>query len=177
MKKLLFIFILGFPFAAISQQKIQPTLPLKAINKIEIDKFIAKVESATKYKVAEIDSANDDFGNRNIYAVILKSADNTNEIRITYPHHMEGENKALERKGTKVYYFESISGTRYLDLFEIWKRFFDPNADAVKIAGTSSFDRGSSIIYRSPITSNVDPSGSNRIAKFNESGGSWRITK
>ncbi len=59
------------------------------------------------------------------------------KINMQFHVYYEGENTALEVKGTPIFTFKHVKG-RYLDIFPFWKKYIDPNADAETIA-TSRF--------------------------------------
>lgn len=69
------------------------------------------------------------ISNQTIYAYYDSSK---NYININFYKAMDGENKDLRIEGTPVISGAKITGT-YLELFAIWKKYFDPNADMIKI--------------------------------------------
>lgn len=61
--------------------------------------------------------------------------DNPMTLKVAFVKYMEGANPALEIEGTPVYKMNTIRG-KFLDLFPIWKKYVDPNADAELLTTT-----------------------------------------
>lgn len=55
------------------------------------------------------------------------------ELAIYFRYFMDGEDKTLEIAGTPTYEVAIIKGT-YLDLFQVWQRYFKPDADLKSLA-------------------------------------------
>lgn len=85
-------------------------------------------------------------GNENRYYFSFIEAnptdtDNPTKAIAVFAKYMRGANPALEIEGTPVYEINAIRG-KFLDLFPIWKKYVDPEADAELLVekGRSHYD-------------------------------------
>lgn len=117
-------------------------LPIKTTTWNDVTKLADEITKLTKhpYKIQSFDTGMSYRKERDL-EIKLASSDN-DIILIRYQRWFAGANKDLEIAGTKTYNFLKISGSRYLDLFEVWRAFFEPEADVKNIV-----DMESSVIF------------------------------
>ncbi|MBS7234055.1 hypothetical protein KHA90_23915 [Flavobacterium psychroterrae] len=100
------------------------------------------LESKTKFEFLRIDETTNNP--ENYHEVVYIPADAVNKekkakpfvmcdecIKVKFYVYNAGENKTLERKGTRALRFDEVSG-RYLDIFPVWERVFKPGINLEK---------------------------------------------
>ncbi len=91
------------------------------------------------------------------------------KLRVTFQIYMVGANPAMEIEGTPLYQLNSIDGA-YLDVFPIWKEYFNSEAEAEPLSQKTS---GESKHFEKP-------DGSKAIYKFapnKQVSGNWTLKR
>jgi hypothetical protein len=126
---------------------------MKTDNMKDVYAFIAEVKSNARGNYQLTDSstiADKSFGT--MYFV-LSDGNEKNDIVIRFIKFNEGGNKTLEIAGKRMYRFAQLTGL-YLDIFPMWKKFVDPNADQEALTKKPSVGR------------KLDEDGTERLATF-----------
>lgn len=142
MKKTIIVLLLTIPIITFGQNLGILPFKNKTTEWDDVTKLANEIIEIPKqkYKIESIDTSSLYLSYKSlyvgkIYINMISSDNNNNMISLQYDQSAEGTNKDLEIAGIKTFNFEEISGTRYLDMFELWKTFFDPKADVQEVSG------------------------------------------
>jgi hypothetical protein len=125
MKKIILILAL-MPLMA----RGQIGLPLKTNNEKDVVQLLDELCKITNHKLVKVDSS---FNDKAVIQFLLNKNGSPDTIRINFYKRIMGGNEALEIKGHWEWSFTDLNG-RYLDIFSIWKRYFNRQADMNLIA-------------------------------------------
>ncbi|MEG0927244.1 hypothetical protein [Chryseobacterium sp.] len=117
MKKLLFLLLPIFAFSQTNFKKMDSIQFVQTVDQLVKD-------TGRNYQLVT-NRSDDDVDNLKYENV----QDKKDILLIKYGTYMDGENNDLEIKGVKKWRISSIYG-KYLALFQLWKKYADPKADA-----------------------------------------------
>ncbi|MBT1702940.1 hypothetical protein [Chryseosolibacter indicus] len=121
------IFIVLICSFIVSQSQVVP-VRTKSIE--ELYTVVDSIAAITKYKLAKIDTS---YSQRDLIGFKLGKVNSADTITVLFFKTKEGGNVSLERSGYLMYNFKELSG-RYLDIFPIWKKYFNTSANLEVIA-------------------------------------------
>ncbi|MPS73995.1 MAG: hypothetical protein E2590_12745 [Chryseobacterium sp.] len=125
-KLLLFLLISGFVFG-------QNFDRFKTLDSTQMLKVTEEIVLATGKNFVYVGDDNSHGRLTKIYKEVNESPNEEIRLNVSFSTFYDGENKALEVKGVKRWSLRAVSG-KFLAIAPIWKNYFDPNADIIKMS-------------------------------------------
>lgn len=93
-------------------------------------------DSKRKYKLVKTSYEQSAYKYYNLDFQEVGNISSPLKLTVIFKQRMRGANPSLEIIGTPCYELITIKG-KYLDIFPIWKKYIDPNADIDKVSTSS----------------------------------------